>query len=139
MRKTRSGVLIQLIAVLISSVFYLYWTWPTYAFNFFYVEANARVQHLTEQEFKLRFFNEFEKQDVTFTRELIEGEKQRLGIRPIQVRYTKFLPDEVIVLGLDPIPRLWLPLIVHLIFLITIIACVRETIKIFSQRPTNPV
>lgn len=133
MKKTKSGALTQLVAVLIASACHLYWTWPTYALNLWYTETGAHVTYLTTTKLEFRFFNEFEGKEVSFTRDLVKDEKQQFDNHGIRVRYTKLLADEAVILGLDRIPKLWLPVTVHLAFLFTIIACFKEVMKAFNK------
>ena len=134
MKKSKSSVLIQLAAVLIASAVHFYWTWPTYAFNLFYEEADSTVKTLSDNSLQIEFFNKFQSKEISFTRQLIEGEKARLNAPVLRVRYARTLPDEVIICRIDKIPALWLPVVVHLTFLFTIVACCKEAAKTFSLR-----
>lgn len=132
MKKSKSGVLIQLVAVLFASSLHFYWTWPTYALNLFYVEADAHVKKLTETKVQFVFFNQFENKEISFTRELLKNENQVINNHSIRVQYTRFLPEEIVVLGLDRVPKLWLLAVVHIAFLLAIFACVRQAVNAFS-------
>lgn len=131
MKKTKSGVLIQLFFVLTASALHFYWTWPTYAFNLFYTDTRAQVIPSAKDKLKFVFYNKFEEKKVSFTREITQDEKGIANKKNVEIRYTESLPNEVFIIGLDRIPALWLPLLVHILFLFTIVACIRATIRAF--------
>lgn len=133
MTKSKRDILIQFAAVLLSCAFLFYRTWPVYAFNLLYKEADASVESLFNAELKIKFFNEFEQQEVAFTRELAEGEIARLTGPVLQVRYAWSCPDELIIYSIGKIPTLWLPVMLHLVFLVTIIACGKRVVKAFAR------
>ena len=122
MIKSKSGVLIQFATVLLLIAFHFYWTWPTYALNLLYKEADASVNALPDSTLQIRFFNEFEHQDMSFTRPLWTGEKGHPTGPMLRVRYAWSRPDALVIYGLDKVPALWLPVLVHLACLFTIIA-----------------
>lgn len=134
MKKSKSGVLIQFIAILLASIFLGYRMWPTYALNLFYKEADALVKERSDSVLKFKFFNVDEGQEVSFTRHLYEGENVRLNGPVLRVRYMKSLPDEVLIEGIDNVPSLWLPMLVQFACLATIIACGREVVKAFRNQ-----
>ena len=134
MEKSTSGVLIQFAAVLLASGFLGYRTWPTYAMNLLYKEADATVKVLPDSTLQTAFFNEFEHKEVVFTRPLWTGEKFHPTGSGLRVRYAWSRPDDLVICGLDKVPALWLPVLVDLACFVTIIACGREVAKVFTKR-----
>ena len=134
MKKSKSGVLIQFVAALLSSIFLGYRMWPIYALNLFYQEAGAPVKESSGSTLKFNFFNVYERKEVSFTRQLDEGENARLNGPVLRVRYSRSLPNEVLIYGIDKVPSLWLPVLVQLACLVTIIACGREVVKVLSNQ-----
>ena len=134
MKKSKSGVLIQFVAALLSSIFLGYRMWPIYALNLFYQEAGAPVKESSGSTLKFNFFNVYERKEVSFTRQLDEGENARLNGPVLRVRYSRSLPNEVLIYGIDKVPGLWLPVLVQLACLVTIIACGREVVKVLSNQ-----
>jgi len=131
MKKIKSNALIQLFSVLIVSGLHFYWTWPTYVFNILYTEAKAKIMYSSNDKLRFSFYNKFERKRISYTRELLQGEKEIKNPTVINIRYFKSMPSQVFIIGIDHIPSLWLPLLVHTAFLFTIIACVRKVIKVF--------
>ena len=133
MKKSKSGVLIQFAAVLLASAFLGYRMWPTYALNLLYKEADASVKTLPDKTLKINFFNEFERQDVSFTRPSWTGENAPPTRPVLRVRYAWSCPDALVIYGLDKVPTLWLPVLVLLACLFTVVACGKEAVKVFAR------
>ncbi|MBF9238064.1 hypothetical protein I2I05_11725 [Hymenobacter sp. BT683] len=133
MSPRNAGAWIRFVLLLRASAWLTDRTWPAYALHLWYQEADAAVRLLPNGTLHIRFFNAFEHRGVCVTRPLWTGEKFQFVGPVLRVRYAWSVPDAVVVYGLDHVPALWRPVLLHLALLFSLFANGKQAVKALAR------
>ncbi len=121
--ENKKNSLIYFIAMVIAGTILIYWSLPTYMQYFSSNRSIGKVIRLERTKLVYTYFNAFDNQFYELERNINKKEFDKLkDQKEVIVDYPRFFPTGVIIEGIDKKRSILLPIVVHIIILLAVLA-----------------